>query len=159
MSKRESGCTGNSISNVVIVEGVLLFCDADICQMFDACMWLETDMHRCAIRRNARRRKRNQEDQLTFHEWYELEIWANFQQYRTVQLTNAPNAFKIDASLDLRTICGKAAGHIDRLRKGNQAEAAESDDERWTGQDDGPQRKQMRQRQTQYQFLYCLYWY
>jgi len=38
MSKRESGCTGNSTSNVVIVEGFLLFCDADICKMYDACI-------------------------------------------------------------------------------------------------------------------------
>ena len=146
VGKWENGCSGIFVRDVVIVEGFLLLCDAYICQMIDACIWLETDMHRCAIRRNARRRKRNQEDQLTFHEWYEHKIGVHFQQYRTMQLTNAPNAFKIDASLDLRTICGKAAEIIDRMRNGNQAEAAESDDECWAEQGDGPQRKQMRPR-------------
>ena len=46
MSKSEIGCSGISVSDVVIAEGVLLFCDADISEMFDACIWLETDMHR-----------------------------------------------------------------------------------------------------------------
>ena len=144
--------TGQKVSEssqliyVVIVEGVLLFCDADICQMFGACIWLETDMHRCAFRRNTRRKKKNQDDQLTYLEWYEHKMWVHYQQYKTMQLANVPNAFRIDASSDLWTIHAKAAAIIDRMRNVNQAEAAESDDERWTEQCDGSQRKQNRPR-------------
>ena len=121
---KKNGCSNSEI-NVVIVEGFLLFYDAAICQMLDACIWLETDMTRCAIRRSARSKKKSKAGFTRFQQWYELEVWASFQQYRTVQLTNARYALKIDGALDLATISRQAAEHIE-----HSVEAARSADER-----------------------------
>ena len=112
MSKREVGCRGISVSDVVIVEGVLLFCDADICEMFDACICLETYLHVCAARRNTRRKKKNQEYQLTYDEWYEHKLGVHYQQYKTMQLANVPNVFRIDASSDFWSTRAKSAAII-----------------------------------------------
>ena len=109
----------------MIVEGFLLFYDAAICQMLDACIWLETDMDRCAIRRSARSKKKSKAGFTRFQQWYEHEVWVSFQQYRTVQLTNARYALKIDGALDLATISRQAAEHIE-----HSVEAARSADER-----------------------------
>ena len=40
--KGEGGRWNNSDIAVVIAEGFLLFCDAAICQMLDARLWIET---------------------------------------------------------------------------------------------------------------------
>ena len=114
MSKRESGCTGNSTSNVVIVEVVLLFCDADICKMFDACIWLETDMRTCAIRRNTRRPKKNQTVQLTYNKLNEHTVWVHYHHYKSMQLANVPHVCKIDASADFETTQAQAAAIIEK---------------------------------------------
>ena len=114
----------------MLVESFLLFYDAAICQMLDACIWLETDIDRCAIRQSARGKKKSKARWTRFQQWYELEVWASFQQYRTVQLTNARYALKIDGALDLATISRQAAEHIEQLRKCGLAEAARSADER-----------------------------
>ena len=116
VGKREKGCSGISVRDVVIVEGFLLFCDADICKMFDACIWLETDMRTCASRRNTRRPKKNQTVQLTYNKWYEHQVWVHYQQYKSMQLANVPHVCKIDASSDVETIQAQVAAIIERIR-------------------------------------------
>ena len=106
----EGGRWRNSDIAVVIVEGFLLFCDAALCRMLDAHIWIETDCGTCALRRRNRGKKRKRTESAEFLQWYEQHTWPRFEKYRTVQLTKTRDALLLDGAWDLAAIAKAAAG-------------------------------------------------
>lgn len=81
----------------VIVEGFLLFHDKQLSDMFDVHVWLEADCEECLLRR-FNRRGRDNKDFGTFTKFYHTIVWPHYLKYRETQLSNATDAFVLDAN-------------------------------------------------------------
>jgi len=81
---------------VVVVEGFLLFHDAELASMFDATFWIEVDCDTCCERRHMRDAPHVPKSR--FKEWYEGLVWSHFERYQAKQLANAPSAHSLNGT-------------------------------------------------------------
>ena len=81
---------------IIIVEGSLLFHNAELCKMLDTQLWLEAKYDTCC-RRYRRGRKEGQQ-QCDFEDMYPQKAWVHFYKHSAVQLTNAPGALHLDGT-------------------------------------------------------------
>merc|ERR1711966_430238 len=77
--------------------GFLLFHDKQLSDMFDVHVWLEADCEECLLRR-FNRRGRDNKDFGTFTKFYHTIVWPHYLKYRETQLSNATDAFVLDAN-------------------------------------------------------------
>lgn len=102
----------------LLAEGFLLFHDPELCHLFDAMIWVETDKDSCCKRRHHRDGQHLSVEE--FNTWYYGLVWSHFEMYRDIQLTNACTALRLDGgrrpedlAKEALTFIGKELGHLD----------------------------------------------
>jgi uridine kinase len=96
----------------VVVEGFLLFHEDSVCSMLDAHIWLEADCSTCSLRRYKRSKRQRQKFSAEgFEKFYRSSIWPQFELFRAAQLTNAPEALRLDAAQAQSELAEQAAFH------------------------------------------------